>query len=446
MIKALIYRFRDNPRHFLVLAALFHLAVTTMVFSLGRFSLMPSQFDRDGIGQFAADGHIHLGDAIQMTNVFETEGAAAWFRTAAPLHVRAYSLSLIPLHHLFGFNIMTIEPVNLLLYLAMLAIVFTLTESMFDRRAAWIAATLVALWPTLLVHSTQPLRDPLLIAALLAFFLIMQRWLTKIFNWRQLTIIAVCGVLVLLTIWIVRLAMWDISRVVVGLGFLLVIAGQLWKRKLAIPNLVFGLVLILAVFAIPHFNRQLQFLSKRDADNDRLLIGEKAAGLPIWERVIARRNGFINRLYDEDYRAGSDIDSGVRFQNRTELILYLPRAAAIGLWAPFPNAWFAPGMLVGRTGRIISGGEMVATYMLEVLALFGLWRARRDVFAWLLAVIAILGVTALGLIVINVGSLYRLRYPYWIFWAMLGAGGAVHIWSRLAARNSVRTDAVGGVE
>ena len=444
MIKALIYRFRDNPRHFLVLAALFHLAVTTMVFSLGRFSLMPSQFDRDGIGQFAADGHIHLGDAIQMTNVFETEGAAAWFRTAAPLHVRAYSLTLIPLHHLFGFNIMTIEPVNLLLYLAMLAIVFRLTESMFDRRAAWIAATLVALWPTLLVHSTQPLRDPLLIVALLAFFLIMQRWLTEIFNWRQLAIIAVCGVLVLLTIWVVRLAMWDISRVVVVLGFLLVIAGQLWKRKLAIPNLVFGLVLILAVFAIPQFNRQLQFLSKRDADNDRLLIGEKAAGLPIWERVIARRNGFINRLYDEDYRAGSDIDSGVRFQNRTELILYLPRAAAIGLWAPFPNAWFAPGMLVGRTGRIISGGEMVATYMLEVLALFGLWRARRDVFAWLLAVIAILGVTALGLIVINVGSLYRLRYPYWIFLAMLGAGGAVYVWSRVGARNSVRTDGVGG--
>ena len=446
MIKALIYRFRDNPRHFLVLAALFHLAVTTMVFSLGRFSLMPSQFDRDGIGQFAADGHIHLGDAIQMTNVFETEGAAAWFKTAAPLHVRAYSLSLIPLHHLFGFNIMTIEPVNLLLYLAMLAIVFKLTESMFDRRAAWIAATLVALWPTLLVHSTQPLRDPLLIAALLAFFLIMQRWLTEIFNWRQLAIIAVGGVLILLTIWVVRLAMWDISRVVVGLGFLLVIAGQLWKKKLAIPNLVFGLILILAVLAIPHFNRQLQFLSKRDADNDRLLIGEKAAGLPIWERVIARRNGFINRLYDEDYRAGSDIDSGVRFQNRTELILYLPRAAAIGLGAPFPNAWFAPGMLVGRTGRIISGGEMVVTYMLEVLALFGLWRARRDVFAWLLAVIAILGVTALGLIVINVGSLYRLRYPYWIFLAMLGAGGGVYIWSRLAARNSIRTHGVGGAE
>lgn len=419
---------RKRPQRLLVVAACFHLAVTTIVFSLGRFSIMPGQFDRDGIGQFAADGHIHMGDAVQVTHTFENEGFLAWVVGHAPLHVRLYSLSLLPLHRVFGFNIMTIEPINLLLFLAMLAIVFSLTQSIFDRRSAWVAATVVGVWPTLLIHSTQPLRDPLIIVALLTFLWILQRWLREIFSWSQMALLGVSGVLILLTIWIVRLAMWDISRVAVGLGFLLVIAGQVRDKRLAIPNLVYGTILLAAVFTIPQFNRQLQFLEKRE---DTMLIGEQAAGLPIWERIIARRNGFINRLYDEDYKAGSDLDSDVRFHSRSELILYLPRAVAIGLFAPFPSSWFAPGLLVGKTGRLISGGEMLLTYALEALAVLGIWRGRRDPFVWLIATMALLGVTALGLVVINVGSLYRLRYSYWILLVILGAGGAAWIAARL---------------
>jgi hypothetical protein len=266
--------------------------------------------------------------------------------------------------------------------------------------------------------------------AVLALFLIVERWLRRAFSWPEAVITALIGVSVLLLIWIVRLAMWDIARVIIALGFVLVIVRQVRERRLMIANVVAGIVLVAALFAIPHFNRQLQFLEKREADSDRMLIGERAAGLPIWERIIARRNGFINRLYDEDYKAGSDVDTDVRFHTRGELILYLPRAAAIGLFAPFPNSWFAPGLLVGRTGRLISGVEMALTYGLEVLAVFGIWRARRNPFVWLMAATAFLGVTALGLIVVNVGSIYRLRYPYWMLLAILGAGGACYLLSK----------------
>ena len=67
----------------------------------------------------------------------------------------------------FSFNILTIEPLNLIYYLAILILVFKLGEAVFDYRAGLIAAGIVALWPSFLLHTTQLLRDPLLVLAVL---------------------------------------------------------------------------------------------------------------------------------------------------------------------------------------------------------------------------------------------------------------------------------------
>jgi len=392
---------------------------------------MPSQFDWNGVGNFAPDGRTHQLDAVLLTEKLASEGIGGWLSAVAPLHVRAYSLSQFLLSRWIGFNIMSVEPINLLYYLAILAMVYKLAEAVFDRRAALLAATIVALWPTLLLHTTQPLRDPLLITVVLAFFLIVRCWLTQTFSWRQAIIVGVGGALVLLMTWIVRLSMWDIMRAVVGLGFVLLVLRQLKERRVLIGNVLAGAMLVAALLVIPQCNDLLQFIEKREADSDRILIGEKAAGLSFWDRITARRDGFIDRRYAEDYRAGSDVDSDVRFHSKGELIRHLPRATAIGLFAPFPNIWFAQGLLVGRTGRLISGAETLLTYLLEALAVIGVWQKRRDLFVWLVVSSVILGVTALGLIVINMGSLYRLRYSYWILLVVLGAGGAVHLVFRL---------------
>ena len=395
---------------------------------------MPSQFDRDGVGEFAADGHTHLLDTVLLTRKLESEGIRAWLTSVAPLHVRAYSLSQVMFSRWIGFNILSVEPINLFYYLAILAMVYKLAEAVFDRRAALLAATVVALWPTLLIHTTQPLRDPLLITLVLALFLILRRLLTKTFSWRQTLIAGGAGSLVLLMIWIVRLSMWDIMRAVVGLGFVLVALRQVKERRLLIGNVISGAMLIAMLWVVPQFNQLLQFTEKREADSGRVLIGEEVVGLSLWDRIAARREGFIKRQSDEDYKAGSDIDSDVRFHSKGELIRYLPRAAAIGFFAPFPNMWFAEGLLVGRTGRWLSGFEMLLTYVLEALAVIGVWQKRRQFLAWLLTFSAILGVTALGLIVINIGSLYRLRYSYWILLVILGAGGVVHVLSKRGPR------------
>jgi len=413
-------------------AGCLHLVATITIFIIGKFSLMPSQFDQNGVGEFAADGRMHQLDAVNLTAKLGSEGIGAWLSAVAPLHVRLYSLSQVVLSRLFGFNILSIEPINLIYYLAILVMVYKLTEAIFDRRAAFLAAAIVGLWPSFLLHTTQPLRDPLLITLVIALFLIATGLLTLKFSWKQTILATVVGVLVLLMIWIVRLAMWDIVRAVVGITCVLILARLVIERRLLIGNVLTAAVFVLAIWIIPQGNKLLQFTEKREADvsSGRMLIGEKVVDLSLWARINARRDRFIGIRNLKDYRAGSDIDTNVHFNSRGDFIRYLPRAASIGLFSPFPNMWFGPGFLVGRTGRWLSGAEMLVTYLIEALALIGLWQKRRKLAVWLLGFSIILGVTALGLIVTNIGSLYRLRYGFWILVVVLGAGSIIGLLSK----------------
>src|SRR5438067_651063 len=111
----------STPRpHLLFVAALLHVAVSTTLFLIGRYGLMPSQFDRNGVGEFAHDGRVNQLDAIQLTSSLRNGGVRAWLSSVAPAHVRAYSLSQVPLSGIIGFNILSVEPLNLMYYLAIL--------------------------------------------------------------------------------------------------------------------------------------------------------------------------------------------------------------------------------------------------------------------------------------------------------------------------------------
>ncbi len=431
-----------QPAGLLLGAALLHLAVTTVIFVIGQYRLMPSQFDDNGVGEFAHDGRMHQLDAVLLTDKLRNEGSRAWLSAAAPAHVRAYSLSQAPLSGIVGFNILSVEPLNIVYYLAIVGLVYKLARSLFDRRSALLAATIVALWPTLLLHTTQPLRDPLLITLVLAFFLVVTRLVTKRFSWKECTIVGIGGVMILLAIWVVRLAMWDIVRAVVGLSLVLLVLQQARERRLWLSNVVTAALLIAAIWIIPQGNQFFQFTEKRqeEADSGQVSIGEKVVDMTLWDRISARREKFITTRDDEGYKAGSDIDTGVHFGGRSDVFSYLPRAAAVGLFAPFPNMWFAQGALVGKTGRLLSGAEMLLTYILSTFALIGVWQRRTRLSVWLLASTAILGTTALGLIVVNIGSLYRLRYPFWILIVILGSGGAAHVVARLGTKKSQKRE------
>ena len=100
-----------------------------------------------------------------MSNILKSQGLRAWANWPNQLHVRLYSLPHALVSRWVSFNILTIEPLNLIYYLAILVFVFKIAAAIFDYRTGLIAAASVALWPSFLLHTTQLLRDPLLILA-----------------------------------------------------------------------------------------------------------------------------------------------------------------------------------------------------------------------------------------------------------------------------------------
>jgi hypothetical protein len=413
----------------IIAAALLHVSVTVTVFMIGRSGLLPGQFDQKGLGNFAADGFMYQTEVLELCSVLRHQGLKAWATWPTQLHVRLYSLPVAALNGGSNFNILTIEPLNLIYYLVILVLLFKIGELVFSYRTGLIAAATVALWPSFLLHTTQLLRDPLLIAAFLILILSITLCLKRDHTWKKGILVGACGATALILIRIVRLPMWSILWPVIVLGVLFLIARLVHERRIPVGNVVFAIMIIAAMSITPRF--QNAFHNQQIVKRPRIILPEEVQKLPLGDQIAARRQGFEFRLDPSGKpvpsQAGSDIDPGVRFKGPGDILRHVPRALLVGFFAPFPNMWLAVGKQVGSGGRLLSGFETSLSYMVECLALLGLWRARKQVSAWFLFLVITLGALALGLVVANIGALFRLRYPFWALLIVCGASGADYL-------------------
>jgi len=421
---------KSRPVLFLGAAALLHISVAAAILTVGRYQLMPAQFRANGLGEFASDCFPYQEEVADLVEVLKHSGPVSWATWPTQLHVRLYSLPVAAVSRWMGFSVLAIEPLNLVYYLAILTLVFKLGKEVFDYRAGLMAATIVALWPSLLLHTTQLLRDPLFLVAVLALFLAMTRGLKRNYPWHRGVLVGIAAALSIVLIRIVRLPMWDLTGAMVGLFGVFLLARLVRERRVLIGNVGLAAIMIAAFVITPHF--QSAFRNQQHTKARRRVLPEQIQALPIGEQIGIRRAGFGLEAADPERSTpwGSVIDPEVRLERRADIIRYLPRAAVIGFFAPFPNMWLNSGTEVGTGGRILSGLETLVTYAIECFALAGLWRARRELAAWLLFTILAIGVIALGLVVNNIGALYRLRYSFWILIVVLGAGGVPYLFGR----------------
>jgi hypothetical protein len=434
-------RWRIRFRSLILAAAILQMGVTGAVFAVGRSGLLPSQFDRNGLGTFASDSIGYQTEAVQLCDVLRTQGIAAWANWPTQLHVRLYSLPLAALRPSSGFNILKIEPLNLIYYLGILTLVFKLGQIVFGHRAALLATAAVAVWPSFLLHTTQLLRDPLLIVAFLMLILSLIQCLKRDYRWHRGVLWGLAGATAILVIRIVRLPMWDLLWAVIGLAVCLLVTKAIQQRSMPIGKVVFMALMIATMLIVPHF--QAAFRAQQKVKIRRVLLPEELQQLSVPDQIARRREGFGLRMTEDGgvgpSEAGSDLNEGTHFSSMLDIVRYLPRAIEIGFFAPFPNMWFRPGKQVGSAGRLLSGIESMLTYLIEGFALAGLWSAKRQPAVWLLALAASMGIVVLGLIVSNVGALVRLRYPFWILMVIIGAAGAFHLIAMVKRRRGYST-------
>ena len=421
----------SNPLRWLLVAGALHVALTTTIFVAGHFQLLPTLFDPNGIGlTFAIDGATYRRLASEMATHEATYGISPWLDIKSPLHARLYSIPFAIFGRLVGHNILAAEPLNLFYYLATLTMVYLLGRELFNARAGLLAASIVGLWPSFLMHSTQLIRDPLAVSCLLSLLLVLTLLLNRDFVWRQAVALGIGGAVLVTIFWLARGNMWNAVVVSVALTLILLSFRMLLGRKFMAGNaIVLGSIVVTMLFVPARLESTT--LGGYRAPVTPLAIPSASQPAPpegIWTRAINqirdRRGGF--RFYDAQE---SNIRGDIQFSNASDIVRFLPDAAVIGFMAPFPRQWFEKGSY-GAAGRLLSGAETFVMYFMYLAVGLCLWRERRRLAMWLVFLTATAGVIGLGLVVVNAGALYRLRYVFWIMLIVIAAQGILHLTTR----------------
>jgi len=416
---------RLTPQRWLILAGAIHITLTLAIFLVGHFQLLPTFVDEQGsvgpISSFPSDAAAYGNLTSVLANELQTHGVSTWLSIKAPLHCRINSLLFVTIGRLLGQNILAVEPLNLIYYLGVLVCVYLLGRELFNVRAALVASIITAVWPSFLLLSTQFLRDSLSILCLLGLLLLLTLLLTRVLAWSIGILAGVCGSAVVAFFWVIRGNMWNVVILAVGIGLVLLLCRTIRAHKFFTGNTIAMVLVFLTMLLVPPRIESTSFAGHRLPVTPLAIptASQPAAAENVIVRalrqIMARRSGF------HSYRAReSDIDADVRFTSIGDIVRFVPRATVIGFGAPFPRMWFQSGTF-GRGARLLSGAETLAMYFVYLAAFVAVWRNRKRLEMWLLFLVATIGTIGLGLVVVNAGALYRLRYVFWIMFIIMAA-------------------------
>jgi hypothetical protein len=129
------------------------------------------------------------------------------------------------------------------------------------------------------------------------------------------------------------------------------------------------------------------------------------------------------------FKANSMIDVNEIPASAIEFFRYLPRSFQVAWLAPFPNIWFKDKRLV----NFVSSIEMMIYYMSFLGLLFYLHRGRFNYKILVCFIFAFVPLLLFGLTLPNIGTLYRVRYPFEMIFLTMGVCGWAHLIKKIKA-------------
>jgi len=147
--------------------------------------------------------------------------------------------------------------------------------------------------------------------------------------------------------------------------------------------------------------------------------------------VTKALNIFAHKLSDMRYgfkivnnSAGSKIDSDKRYNGFVDAILYFPRVVQVAFLSPFPSHWIETGKETGRIGRMLSGLEMLSWYFIILGFLYIVFTKPLAIVPLLpIIMLSVFVIILLGYVVPNIGAIYRMRQGFMIPFYMVGVYG-----------------------
>jgi hypothetical protein len=434
----------------------FFFSYSLIVGLLIQFILLPYVFPSFHAGEgllIGLDSRAFHRQAVELSSRIASEGWQAWELTPQPVAgIAAIFYALISPHP------WVMLPLNSLLHALAGWMLFKTLAFFLDRRMhAFLAALPLLLFPSALSWVTQMHNDNYAVAGAI---LMLYAWVcfARESSWENKRLI-LGGFLSLVggisLTWLVRdyvVSMYTGVGVILLLFCIILFVARWrrkkwkWQRTLAATGIVclaFFLTASFQIFdlgtsdSVVRQNYLGQPTESTGTDQPELQPGDKGfrttnlwkntSWLPSWidsqmEGLSITRYKAIRSTWTET-RGGSNIDTDINFRNVMDIVKYLPRAIEIGFLSPFPSDWLEQGSKAPNTMmRRVSGLEMVFVYIsfIGLLAAFWTWRKRPEFWIAILFCFGLVLIYTLG--TPNVGTLYRLRYPFLM--ALVGMGTA----------------------
>ncbi len=340
-------------------------------------------------------------------------------RLGLPLQPTTWPTFTVPIaaiYWLVGDYVLSAAMVNVALASLTIALGAAVVARLGSRAGARLIAWTLALWPSLLLWSTQLLKD-----CAVAFLVVLSLYLSLEVvrpqgdrsGWLKRRGAALVGLaLTLWSLFVLRdfLAVgWLLALAVLGLVLAIRRLGRLprparWTTLTCLLLLCGGLLAVEGPCVVDYHGCRTSTIP-----------GQALTSRTI-ERIIMFRLGSA-------LEAGSHIALGdIVPVMGSELVAFAPAAVAVALLAPFPPSWFAEGQSTG-TLRTVSALEMLALYLVLPWLLAGCWLALRRIgpFGSFLLILTILYALVMGTVVVNEGSLFRVRQSALLVILLLGA-------------------------
>ena len=325
---------RISPRRLLVAAAVFHILVTLTVFIVGKAGLFPRTFDTHGIGiSFVIDSTIYREHALQMANLLQQARLREWANygepSLSPFQLKLYSIFMATFGPVLGYGILAVEPLNLAYYLLMIVLTYRIGRETFSDSVGQLAAMIVALWPSLLMHTTQIMRDQLFICSFMLLIFCLLVGMRQELSTRQ-ALLSAAGALVALCLTLLAKGnVWEVVLSALALWLLICVVVQARLRRWSWPRLIVLMTVVLGAVAlprvIPHFRLPGHVRPAPIARTNPTVGNSPATGQSAWSKVVTRVGTLRHRFIYRYSQSGSSVDTDVELNGTGDVVRYLPR-------------------------------------------------------------------------------------------------------------------------
>lgn len=451
-------------------------AYTALVAFFVQLVLLPYVFPQWHFGHgllisyFDAHSAHHI--ASDLARKIHTEGWSVWELRAngqgqAGIAAAIYSLTLV--------EPWVLIPLNAALHATATFVLLLITNSLLsNRRLALLAVLPFLAYPSAMTWYTQILKDGYSIAGTL---MVMYSWtlLARRREWERrksrLYLPLLLAILGISIIWVVRpfvVGMMQMIGVVVSLLITLLIIWQGDYRKLHGVAVTFlGVLVVWTAFGAMKLFKPVGDKVALVEATSMTRSGIKEAKDNLKETTIVRESGILESVFArvspewtrsdwlppfidvklqalsgarEGFRTGyltavSNIDSDIKLRSATDVIKYLPRAAQIAFLAPFPAHWLGVGSLEANTMmRRITAFEMLGVYFSLLFLPYAIWHWRKRIELWIILICCIPPLLIYGIVVANIGTLYRMRYGFLMTLVALGLAGFIAMVQQIRQR------------